>query len=569
MYRNRPQGIKKQQAGRKSTRLEAIQCRKQSISKSNFVREIQTLPSSPHTSNIPVGRKVCSSIPLMLCHTTGLIEASQRPQVLHKPSKPYQKRIRGHEAGHSSPQDRDWPPERLRISPSSCTAEERAASSTSEKNVDPLEYWTRTKRWPKEYFKQDSQVREDLKQDSWLEEQMEQSSIPVVQYVEINGMRYPRPVKKVPSTRWKKSGTGLTGSSDQKKSAEYRDTRYDALLEGKGSFMKNSHMGITDASKSLCRRLLESEQDVPKDSLFRDDLFDRTCQNIQGRNEAMIIKDITWLIVPSAKDLATYGAGHLDHLIENVNEGWTGSIPVEGPRPQPDYSVGFGRSSFTDEQLKRLDTLVGSVFDTSFFVATYRMYFPFLTCEVKCGAAGLDIADRQNAHSMTLAVRGVVELYRTVKREKELHREILAFSISHDHSTVRIYGHYAIIVEDKTTFYRHPIHKFDFTALDGRDKWTAYKFTKNVYDIWMPLHFEKICSALDDLPPDIDFGIPQSASFPQAQTPRQSNAESTSMLREDDSHVASQDITPTTSFSQEAERVSKKPKNNRTLRPRR
>jgi len=51
------------------------------------------------------------------------------------------------------------------------------------------------------------------------------------------------------------------------------------------------------------------------------------------------------------------------------------------------------------------------------------MYFPFLTCEVKCGSAALDIADRQNAHSMTLAVRGVVELFRLEKREKEFHRE--------------------------------------------------------------------------------------------------------------------------------------------------
>jgi len=49
------------------------------------------------------------------------------------------------------------------------------------------------------------------------------------------------------------------------------------------------------------------------------------------------------------------------------------------------------------------------------------MYFPFLTCEVKCSAAALDVADWQNAHSMTLAVRAVVELFRLVKREKELH----------------------------------------------------------------------------------------------------------------------------------------------------
>jgi len=36
------------------------------------------------------------------------------------------------------------------------------------------------------------------------------------------------------------------------------------------------------------------------------------------------------------------------------------------------------------------------------------MYFPFLTCEVKCGAAALDVADRQNAYSMTMAVRVLV-----------------------------------------------------------------------------------------------------------------------------------------------------------------
>jgi hypothetical protein len=38
---------------------------------------------------------------------------------------------------------------------------------------------------------------------------------------------------------------------------------------------------------------------------------------------------------------------------------------------------------------------------------------------------------------MTLAVRGVVELFRLVRREKELHQEILFFSISHNHYTIR------------------------------------------------------------------------------------------------------------------------------------
>ena len=34
----------------------------------------------------------------------------------------------------------------------------------------------------------------------------------------------------------------------------------------------------------------------------------------------------------------------------------------------------------------------------------------------------------------------------------------------------------------QTAFYRHPICEFSFTELDGKMKWTAYKFTKNVYD---------------------------------------------------------------------------------------
>jgi hypothetical protein len=55
----------------------------------------------------------------------------------------------------------------------------------------------------------------------------------------------------------------------------------------------------------------------------------------------------------------------------------------------------------------------------------------------------------------------VVELFRAVKREKQQHREILAFSISHDNITVRIYSHYPLVEEDKATYYRHPIHKFD------------------------------------------------------------------------------------------------------------
>ena len=104
-------------------------------------------------------------------------------------------------------------------------------------------------------------------------------------------------------------------------------------------------------------------------------------------------------------------------------------------------------------------------------------------------------------------MRGVVELFRLVKREKELDREILAFSISHDDRTVRIYGHYLVINGPKTTFYHHPIKEFSFISEDGKEKWTVYKFTKNVYNIWMPTHIKRICSVIDKLPPNINFEV--------------------------------------------------------------
>ncbi|KAH8757869.1 hypothetical protein F5883DRAFT_363714, partial [Diaporthe sp. PMI_573] len=229
------------------------------------------------------------------------------------------------------------------------------------------------------------------------------------------------------------------------------------------------------------KTLLERQQTILDNSIFRDDIFESTCQKIHSRNEARVIQDITRLIVPSAESLATFGATHLDTLIESVNEGWNNSIPLTGTRPQPEYrySVGFKREAFTDEQLAKLSPFIGDFIagDQSFFMATYYKYFPFLTCEVKCGAAALDVADRQNAHSMTLAVRAIVELFRAVKREDEVHRRILAFSVSHDHRSVRIYGHYPVIEGKDTKYYRHPIHTFDFTTTSAVQK-SLYSFSK-------------------------------------------------------------------------------------------
>lgn len=355
------------------------------------------------------------------------------------------------ETSDSSIPAQDPPPAKRPQKSAQSAAEGQAEEAEQTSAADPLSSWVRNKQWPRKYFEPDDRTRAELlEHDSWLDDITTQPPTPVVQYVERNGFRYPLPVKEnSASLRRKQLDLNLTESSDQKnresKSVPYRDVRYATSLAIKGSYMRESDLGIANTSLSSCETLWSSGQTVPIDSPFRDDGFEATCRSVQNRNTSRIIRTISPYIVPSAEHLAIMGATKSKRLIESVNEVWTESIPVQGPRPQPDYSVGFRRSAFREEQLNKLDSLRGGVFATSSFsVATYRMYFPFLTCEVECSATTLDFADRKNAHSMTIAVRSVIELYRAVRREKEPNREILAFLISHDHRDVRIYGHYAV-----------------------------------------------------------------------------------------------------------------------------
>ena len=385
------------------------------------------------------------------------------------------------------------------------------------KEMDPIEYWRKEGSWPKGYFEPDDQTREYLNRDLDEERWLKKYWIPEMEHL-LARKKSSSTLRRIRSQSGSSTPDNTTLSdrkSREEKSCGYKDSRYGTLLSTNGSFMNQDKEGPKKESRDLCRDLLEMDQNVPEFSHFSDAAFESTCRRIQDRNEAKVIDKIARLIVPSAEDLADFGSEHLEHLVESIDEGWSNSIPVTKTRPQSDYAVGFGRSAFTKEQLYRFQPFVGELTDTSYFMATWYMYFPFLTCEVKCGAAALDIADRQNAHSMTMAVRAVVELFRLVKREKEIDREILAFSVSHNHRLVRIYGHYPVINGKDTNYYRHPIREFSFTELDGKEKWAAYRFTKNIYDKWTPGHYERILSAINDIPLGISFELSQSASFSQ------------------------------------------------------
>lgn len=312
--------------------------------------------------------KYVSSLFLSPGRSADLIEAPQRPQTLHKPFTSSRKRKRGQEEqefGHPSSRTQERPPsKRLRTSPT---------SNISKDSIDPLQHWTQTGKWRQEYFEQDSQVREDFERGKspeelgrrdWLQERYTREPFRAMHAFARPHHLFARK-KSSASLRRKQSQSSLQTPSDQLprkvKSAQYKNPDYAAKLEDEGSYMYKSTLGITDISRELCRTLIEKEQTIPQDTLFRDDLFDDTCRKIQDRNETMVIRDIGLLIVPSAQTLATYGATHLNHLYETTNEGWNSvfSFPLHKTRPQPDFSVGFGRSAITQEQRNKLKLFVG------------------------------------------------------------------------------------------------------------------------------------------------------------------------------------------------------------------
>lgn len=292
---------------------------------------------------------------------------------------------------------------------------------------------------------------------------------------------------------------GSDQRSRAQKSSPYAQPGYATLLAYKKGYMYDSEAGILASEKEDCRSLLDAQQSFPSGSLFDDECFFEICANLEDENEMRVVIDLLRLIAPSAENLAARGIKELKCLKEHANAGWNESIPVEGPRPQPDYSVGFRFSTFSDDQINKLHRHL-KLDAKTFFSATLEMFFPFLTSEVKCGKQALNIADRQNAHSMTVAIRGVVELFRKVGRAEELHRKALGFSISHDNQQVRIYVHYPEIDGVHTKCYRHPLKGFIIRSENGKERWSAYQFVRNVYDTFVPVHLRRIKSAIDQLP---------------------------------------------------------------------
>ena len=260
--------------------------------------------------------------------------------------------------------------------------------------------------------------------------------------------------------------------------------------------ISQNEAAIDDDSKELCDKLLDAVYDHPKDTLFGDDTLVSALRRVQAQKQAWWLRDITPCLVPSAELPYICNDAKLAELTDDFNEPPDKSKPVCGPHIKPDFVAGLASSAFTAKEIQHLKK--DHTYDSPSYI-TADMYFPFLICEAKCGELGMSEAERRAMQRSSIAIKAVVELYRKVSRAHELDHKILAFSISHTHRMVRIHGHYACTTGAKTRYFRHLLHSSDFIILNGKYRWTAYDFTRSVYDQFVPEHMERIRSVLTEL----------------------------------------------------------------------
>ncbi|PYI09784.1 hypothetical protein BO78DRAFT_307399 [Aspergillus sclerotiicarbonarius CBS 121057] len=298
------------------------------------------------------------------------------------------------------------------------------------------------------------------------------------------------------------SGYDSRASSRDARSSTYRDSNYVTILETKNCYMRKSPTGPVPEDIELCKQLLQQRSPVPHNTLFESEYIQDFYDALQNRSEMRLLIDLHPLLMPTAENQCIRGRQSLQHVIDGYNDLWMKTEAIYGSKPQPDHTRGLRWSMFDESQRQKLEVQPNM---KSVFTAREEIYFPYLTGEVKCGLQALEIADRQNLHSMCVALRGLVHLSRMAGCVEAVHRRILGFSISHDLETVRIHGYYPEIDGDKTSYYRWSIgHANIWTEAE---KWTCYRFVHSLDEIFLPRHIQRVMDMLERIPEPRDFSL--------------------------------------------------------------
>ena len=258
---------------------------------------------------------------------------------------------------------------------------------------------------------------------------------------------------------------------------------------------------VSEESKTLCVDLQRITYKTIEPTIFPTGIIRKVIHFCRNRNEAIVNRDITPIIIPSITSLYFGGDSDLEHVVDEVNADWYSQCVLIGPQLRPDLAIGLFPSAFSEHEIEKLKRYTSV---NNWTHVTLQMLFPFLMCEVKCGREGLDIADRQNMHSCSVAVRSLLRIvqeadkYRSEEKLVSLNGQVLVFSISHDQQDARLYGHYATVQGEKWTYYRYRIRKFDIT--DSNSLLAIHNFVRNLLKSYLPGHVQRLKDALGALP---------------------------------------------------------------------
>lgn len=180
-------------------------------------------------------------------------------------------------------------------------------------------------------------------------------------------------------------------------------------------------LNITNTNRNFCRILLNKKQTISQNTLFRYNLFDEICENVQNKNKIIIIRNIISFICFFVQILRIYDVKHFNNFYEIVNENWNNMIEFENIFSQSNCSIKFERFAFIQKQLNKLKSFVKE-FDFKIiinFIITTRMYF-FFICEMKCDVVVFDFGNCQNVQNINIVLRIFVIFFKSMKREKKL-----------------------------------------------------------------------------------------------------------------------------------------------------
>jgi hypothetical protein len=294
--------------------------------------------------------------------------------------------------------------------------------------------------------------------------------------------------------------TGLLGlfpepmGDREVKYREYKNPNYGGIMEALKSYMDDSIYGPRLDSINKCREYFNGP-DVALPDPFPVQQRRFILDGLQSRLTCILV-DLCSRLFPSLQDLSAFGLLQSDDLLEGACDRWQEAIPFLPTLPMPDRTVGFRQSALNDVQRANLGMFPGM---PSVFSAVADMSFPFLTFEMTCAGQALGLADRANANSMSVALRAVVELFRRAGRLPEIHREILAFSISCEPGVVRIYGHYPQLTGGTVSYWRYRLRAFSCGAEDAAERLTTRDFVSNICTKFAPAHLERLREVIDSL----------------------------------------------------------------------